>query len=128
MKYLKTFLFVLLFVFVSSVSFGATLSLKATWDPNVEPDMAGYNLYRTDTGSRIRVNSSVLIPFHPGPGRSSYGFSITVPDNAAGTMSFVMTAVDTSANESGDSNTATYVFSSDSVPPGVPTNLKIIKP
>lgn len=128
MKFFKLVLLVSLFIFMSSVSFGATLSLKATWDPNIEADMAGYNLYRTDTGGRIRINSSAMIPFHPGPGRSSYGFSIVVPDNSSGTLSFVMTAVDTSANESGDSNIATYIYTSDSTPPSAPTNLKVIKP
>jgi endoglucanase len=127
MKFLKLFLIVILLVLMSSFSFGATLSLKAIWTPNTEPDMAGYNLYRTDTAARTKINST-LLPFHPGPGLSSYAFALTVADNSSGTLSFVLTAVDISGNESADSNIATYVYTSDTIPPGVPQNLKIIKP
>ena len=127
MKILKLFLIVILLVLMSSFSFGATLSLKAIWNPNTEPDMAGYNLYRTDTAARTKINST-LLPFHPGPGLSSYAFALTVTDNSSGTLSFVLTAVDQSGNESADSNIATYVYTSDTIPPGTPQNLKIIKP
>ena len=102
----------------------ATLNLKATWTPNTESDMAGYNLYRTD-GTRTKVNAT-LIPFLTGTTpTNTYSFSITVADSTTGTLSFILTAVDTSANESGDSNTATYPF--DFVAPKAPTGLTITK-
>jgi hypothetical protein len=125
MRFLKIVLISILLILMSSFSFGATLSLKATWTPNTETDMAGYNLYQTDT-QRTKINS-VLIPFHPGPGTSSYLFSVTVPDPpATGTLGFVLTAVNTAGGESGDSNTATYIYNPTPATP--PKNLKIIKP
>jgi hypothetical protein len=127
MKFLKVVLISILLILMSSLSFGATLNIKAIWTPNVEPDMAGYNLYRTDLTQRTKVNPT-LLPFHPGPGLSSYAFSVVVPDNSSGTLSFVLTAVDQSGNESGDSNVATYTYTSDTIPPNSPVNLKIIKP
>ena len=84
--------------------------------------MAGYNLYRTD-GTRLKLNPA-LIPFlTTGVPTAQYLFSLTVPDNSSGTMTFVMTAVDTSGNESLDSNTASKIY--DLVPPVKPTGLMI---
>jgi hypothetical protein len=125
MKFLKVVLIAILLILMSSLSFGATLNLKATWTPNTEADMASYNLYETDAG-RVKINQTP-IRFYPGPGTSSYLFSVTVPDPpATGTLSFVLTAVNTSGAESADSNTATYIYNAP--PPNSPKNLKIIKP
>jgi len=101
-------------------AFGATLNLKATWTPNTESDMAGYNLYRTD-GTRTKLNSGLI----PHPPSLPYLFSITVPDNSAGTATFVLTAVDTSGNESLDSNLASYSY--DFVAPAAPKGLSVSK-
>ena len=91
-------------IFSHSV-FGATLNLKATWTPNTETDMAGYNLYRTD-GTRAKINSTLI----PHPPTLPYPFSITVTDGSRGTATFVLRAVDTAGNESADSNLATYDY------------------
>jgi hypothetical protein len=107
-------------ILISSLVFGASLNLKATWDPNIEPDVAGYNLYRTD-GLRVKINS-VLIPHPP---VLPYSFLITIPDNTQGVASFVLTAVDTAGNESFDSNTATYPF--DLSPPAAPAGVRVTK-
>jgi hypothetical protein len=109
-------------IFAGSAS-GATLSIKGTWTPNTESDMAGYNLYRTD-GTRTKINTT-LIPFLTGTTRTAqYSFTVTV-SGAAGTMTFVMTAVDTSNNESLDSNTASYSY--DLGAPAAPRALSIGK-
>ncbi len=100
-------------------AYGATLSLKATWTANTEPDMKEYRLYRTD-GTRAFIGA---IP-HP---TTSYNFSVTVADNSAGTLTFVITAVDTNNNESTDSTTATYPYNLDTIPPSSPKNLIIQK-
>lgn len=107
-------------VFLSSLVFGASLNLKATWTPNTESDMAGYNLYRTD-GSRVKINS-VLISHPPA---LPYLFTLTIPDGTQGTAAFVLTAVDTATNESVDSVTANYPF--DLKPPVAPAGLGISK-
>jgi len=105
-------------VLMASVSWAAIINLKATWTPNTETDMAGYNLYRTD-GTRLKLNPA-LIPHSP---VLPYLFSVTVPDNSSGTMTFVLTAVDTSGNESADSITASKSY--DLIPPVKPISLSI---
>jgi len=95
----------------------AVLNLRATWTANTEPDLAGYNLYRTD-GTRLKINPAlILIP------AVLYNFSVTVPDNSTGTMTFVLTAVDAMGNESLDSNTASRLY--DLVPPAKPIGMII---
>jgi hypothetical protein len=85
--------------------------------------MAGYNLYRTD-GTRTKINAT-LIPFLTGgTPTAQYSFTVTAPSGAAGTMTFVMTAVDTSNNESLDSSTASYSY--DLAAPAAPGGFPII--
>ena len=100
-----------------SISYAAVLNLRATWTANTETDLAGYNLYRTD-GTRLKLNPVIIaIP------AVNYNFSVTVPDNSTGTMTFVLTAVDTAGNESLDSLTASRVY--DLVPPVKPVGFII---
>ena len=118
----KIFLLAMVIVFLfSSLSIGATLSLKATWTPPTKnsdgtplTDLASYNLYRTDAGRALigNISSTAAQP---------YSFSVTV--TGSGTLSFVMTAVDASGNESADSTAVTFPY--DLVPPAAPGSLKI---
>jgi len=117
MKWVVIIVFLSLFICTSS--FGATLNLKATWTANTEPDMKEYRLYRTD-GTRTLIGT---IP-HP---TNYYNFSVTVPDQSAGTLTFVLTAVDTNNNESADSAPASYSYNLDTVPPAAPKNLTVQK-
>jgi len=105
---------------VCEAAWGATLNLKATWTANTESDIAGYNLYRTD-GTRTKVNSTLI----PHPPSLPYSFSVTVPDGSSGTLTFVLTAVDTANNESVDSTPASYSY--DFVSPSAPKNLTVTK-
>lgn len=100
-------------------AFGATLNLKATWTANTESDMASYKLYRTDV-TRTLIGTIA----HP---TTTYNFSVTVPDNSAGTLTFVLTAVDTNNNESVDSTPASYSYNLDTTPPSGPRNLSVQK-
>ncbi len=109
---------VIIILFCGS-AFGATLNLRATWTANTESDMASYKLYRTD-GTRTLIGT---IP-HP---TTSYNFSVTVPDGSAGTLTFVLTAVDTNNNESADSAPASYSYNLDTTPPSAPRNLSVQK-
>jgi hypothetical protein len=113
-------LVLILVVVFCEAAWGATLNLKATWTPNTESDMAGYNLYRTD-GTRTKINSTLI----PHPPSLPYAFTVTVPDNSTGTLTFVLTAVDTSNNESADSAPASYSY--DFVAPAAPKNLTVTK-
>lgn len=109
---------VIVMIFCGS-AFGATLNLRATWTANTESDMKEYKLYRTD-GTRTLIGT---IP-HP---TTSYNFSVTVPDNSSGTLTFVLTAIDTNNNESLDSTPASHSYNIDTIPPGSPKNLNVLK-
>lgn len=114
----RIFLIILSILLMSTLVFGASLNLKATWDPNVEPDMKEYRLYRTD-GTRL------LLGTIPHPPTLPYPFSITVVDNSQGIATFVLTAADTYGNESEDSVTFPYPF--DLLRPAAPGGFKVIK-
>ena len=98
-------------------AFGATLNLKATWTANTEADMASYKLYRTD-GTRTLIGTIS----HPS---TSYNFSVTVVNNSSGTLTFVLTAVDTTGNESADSVAASFPY--DLLAPTAPKSLTVSK-
>ena len=113
-------MFVLVSMLVmSAAAFGATITLTATWDANTETDLAGYRVYRTD-GTRAMIGT-VLPPAH------QYGpFTLrSFPISSAGILKFVVTAYDTNNNESADSNTATWTYNLDTIPPGAPKSLKL---
>jgi hypothetical protein len=103
----------------SSPTFAASISLKATWTANTEPDMKEYRLYRTD-GTRSLLGTVA----HPG---TLLNFNITVPDNSQGMAVFVLTAVDTNGNESLDSLSAPYSWNTDATPPAAPKDLDVKK-
>jgi lipopolysaccharide export system protein LptC len=111
-----TLILVIVIVFCGS-AFGATLNLRATWTANTEQDMKEYRLYRTD-GTRTLIGTIT----HP---TTSYNFSVTVADNSSGTLTFVLTAVDTNNNQSSDSTPASYSYNLDTIPPTSPRNLSV---
>jgi hypothetical protein len=113
------FLSIILVLALTAIATGASLSLTASWTPNTEPDMASYKLYRTD-GTRALVGTIL----HP---TSTYDFSVTVPDGSAGTLTFVLQAVDTNGNTSPDSLPASYVYNLDATPPTTPRNFDVRK-
>jgi hypothetical protein len=112
-------LVLLVLAVVSGSAFGATLNLKATWTANTETDMKEYRLYRTD-GTRTLIGTVA----HP---TITYNFSVTVADGTAGTMTFVLVAVDTNSNISPDSATASYPYNTDVTPPAAPKGMSIAK-
>jgi hypothetical protein len=94
------------------------------WDRNnVEPDLAGYNVYDTTT-TKTKLNTTGLVTTSACTGTPPAGsctYAIPTGSHVDG-RKFVVTAVDTSGNESGDSNTATM----DLLPPATPGSLRII--
>lgn len=102
---------------MSSIVFGASVNLRATWTPNVEPDMKEYKLYRLDP-TRVLIGTIQ----HP---TALYDFTTTAPDGSETLMTFVVTALDQTGNESGDSNVATFPF--DQKPPVAVTGVSVIK-
>lgn len=102
---------------LASLAISADISLRFAWDPNTEPDMKEYRLYRTD-GLRTKLATFPHPPTFP-----SQVVVVTIQDGTEGTLSFVLTAVDTAENESGDSNTVIYPF--DRKPPAAPGALRL---
>ena len=70
-------------------------------------DLASFNLYRTDTGRRTRINP-LPIPKTYGTAASPYPFSVVV--SGEGTLTFYVTAVNTSGKESAPSKRASYPY------------------
>jgi hypothetical protein len=68
-----------------------SFALDLSWEPNTEPDLAGYFVYRHDTGAQVaRMNAQIL------PVPAFHDTSIV----AGHTYAYSVTAVDKSGNES----------------------------
>lgn len=91
------------------LAWGATL----TWSPNVEPDLAGYRVYQCTSQPCGRANGTATLLVTLGPVTS---FNIGTP---SATRYYVVTAYDTTNNESAESAVATY--SPPTSPPPAPT-------
>jgi hypothetical protein len=89
----------------------ATTTVTLQWDANVEPDLAGYKLYEGAVSGGPYTLKQTL-------GLVTTTVLVGVPD---GKTCWVMTATDSSTNESGYSNEV-CIFR-DSTPPSVPRNL-----
>ena len=122
---MKTFLMALVMVMLLVGSaLAVDIPLKATWTPNIEPDMKEYRLYRTDlpVAATQTGGTRTLIGTIPHP-TAVYLFSVTVPDGTDGTLKFVLTAADIEGNQSLDSMEAVYPF--DFKPPVAPTSFGV---
>lgn len=110
---MKKLILILAILLIPLFAFAAT-SVTLNWDPNTEPDLAGYRLYRSTTsGSGYSKVGEITAP--------STEFTDTVIMD--GTYYWVVTAFDANGNESGFSNEVSAVL--DSTPPGAPAGLKI---
>ncbi|MBM3925397.1 MAG: hypothetical protein FJ320_05325 [SAR202 cluster bacterium] len=94
------------------VSNGDRLDLD--WADNGEGDLAGYNVYRSNSsgGPYTKVN----VPLVTGSSYTNTGLT------SGGTYYYVVTAVDTSGNESGNSNEASGT-TQNNLAPGAPSSL-----
>lgn len=104
----------------SSEQFDQFTEISFEWDSNIEPDLAGYRIYKSDTTgvyNFVEANAIAVIP----AGTTTAGpFVFDV-----GTWYFVCTAVDTAGNESGPSNEVTATFID--TPPAAPTGCVLFK-
>lgn len=117
---------------VCGPALGATLNLKATWTPpttNTDgtpiTDTLNYNLYETDSGTNVLINSSPITT--PGTSSAPYQFSVPLP-SASKTLTFAVMAIDTvDGNDSALSATASYVYTAPTPEtPSAPTGLSIV--
>lgn len=99
-----------------SVAWAAS-SVTLEWDANTEPDLAGYRLYQSaSSGVYVYDAAHVVLTIPVGTTTGS----IQSPD---GGWFWVLTAYDSSGNESGPSNEVTRAL--DSEAPGDPSGLTI---
>jgi hypothetical protein len=93
------------------------LAERVTWDPPttytdgsaiLAADLQGYNLYETTGGIRAKVNSGLITHSTQCVGTVSPKCSWTLPEAQSKGDTFVLTAVDSLGQESGDSNVATF--------------------
>lgn len=113
---MKKILFItLLLLSIPVYSFGSSYTL--TWDSNPESDIAGYNVYHSDTsgGPYTLVARLGLV--------TTYEGTEVIPDQAKVTKYYVVTAYDTSDLESDYSNEVSGIYNTNTKP-GPPKNLK----
>ena len=111
MKKLFTILAILA---IAGIAQAATV--QVTWNPNTEPDLAGYRLYVGEASGQYGEPVDV---------GNVTGHVMEITPQHGATYYFALTAYDTSGNESGYSDEATC-FVPDSGAPEKPTGLRAI--
>lgn len=114
----KLLVLLAIFIFVVPVSIAAAKDVILQWDPNIETDLAWYRMYRSTVSGQYSSGNQVGTDIAAG----TQTFTDTgIPD---GTYYWVVRAVDTEQNESGNSNEVTKNI--DTSPPANPLGLKIV--
>ena len=111
MKKLFTILAILA---IAGIAQAATINVS--WNPNTEPDLAGYKLYHGTASGQYGEPVDV---------GNVTGHVMEITPQHGATYYFALTAYDTSGNESGYSAEATC-FIPDGVKPEKPTGLRAI--
>ncbi len=111
MKKLFTILAILA---IAGIAQAATINVS--WNPNTEPDLAGYRLYVGQASGQYSEPVDV---------GNVTGHAMQITPEYGATHYFALTAYDTSGNESGYSAEATC-FIPDGVKPEKPTGLRAI--
>ena len=99
--WLLAFVSVLIFPVVSFAGSAQWTPVTTNVDGTTITDLAGYNFYNVTSG-RVKVNSALIPPSACTSSLCTY----TIPGTVVDGSKYVVTAVDTSGNESGDSNQA----------------------
>ncbi|RLB67230.1 MAG: hypothetical protein DRH04_08265 [Deltaproteobacteria bacterium] len=118
---MKKTIFTIILLVVIGVAFNvqAAVQVTATWSANTESDLAGYNIYRSTTSGSgyVKLNSSIIAK------TSAPQYIDTIPDATEVTYYYVVTAVDTSGNESSYSSEASTHI--DTRAPSPPNGIKV---
>jgi len=117
---MKKIISLLIFILViSSTIYAATINITFVWNYNEESDLAGYKLYQSNISGDY-TSDAVAIIYRD---TNTYTYQI---DMEGGIQSyFVLTAFDTSENESGYSNEVPFIFFIDTNAPLTPTIFNI---
>jgi chitinase len=91
----------------------STMTIVLAWDPNTEPDLAGYHVYWGNASAQYGAFKAT-VPVMPAP-------TYTTPVLPNGLYYFAVTAFNTAGLESGFSNEVSATIAS---APAAPTNLK----
>lgn len=117
MKKLLAFGVCVLFLGMLSVGFASGESIKLTWDPNSESDLAGYKIYESlVNGGPYVLNKDV--------GKVTE-LTLDMAGKPDGTIYYVATAYDLRGNESSYSIQVFYEV--DHTPPHSPSGCKVIE-
>jgi hypothetical protein len=128
-KYAKIFLWTLLVIYALLLAPAAqAVTATLTWDPNAEPDLAGYKIYRL-FGACGSTGQTFFLAQVAANARSYV--DTTVPDTITGVI-YEITAINTGGAESGKSNRGCKVLVNIPIPPppprgppAAPTNLRV---
>ena len=108
------FTIVMLVIFGAAFNVQAAVQITATWTANTESDLAGYNTYRSTTSGSgyVKLNSSIIAK------TASPQYIDNISGSVETTYYYVVTAVDTSGNESAySSEGSTHIDTSAPNPP-----------
>ena len=105
---------IVIIMLLPAIAFAATV--QVTWNPNTEPDLAGYRLYVGEASGQYGEPVDV---------GNVTGHVMEITPQHGATYYFALTAYDTSGNESGYSDEASC-FIPDGVKPEKPTGLRAI--
>jgi len=114
---MKKFVVSLLIVLIATIAFAEQKNITFGWDRNIEPDLAGYRLYSSTVSGNYSDPNSLTADIQD-PNADIYElqeFDVTTD------VYFVLTAYDTSGNESDYSNEVSI----DGTPPNTPINFYI---
>ena len=114
---------VFLGILILTVPCFAQRDITLVWNANTEPDLAGYIVYQSERPSGGTWSDWIMVPGITAsvlvPPTASPTYTVTVP-NEDYDYAFVVTAIDTSGNESGAGNPAMYLIPPDCQGPSPP--------
>jgi hypothetical protein len=109
--------FVAVLFLLGGLVYAAENPTGLTWNHNTETDLAGYYVYESTAPGGYGVTFAMSVP----AGTNTITFPL---DHVDGTFYWVVTAYDTSGNQSGYSNEVTATF--DHTTPAPPTGCQVV--
>jgi len=125
-------LFIAIFLILSFACISIAEDVELAWDANSESDLIGYNVYRSTTPDGQLIGNVEENPFfldyvlcYMNDSTCAGYVDLNVPYDT--TFYWIVTAIDSSGNESDKSNEVSYHTASepDTTPPGDPTGCYI---